>query len=173
MEKLTRAVLSSDDGGVPLSRFAGDYLRMTKTEFPWKEYGFSSARDMLLSMENVVEFKFLDEENQFYLVPAHVTNTSKEVSRSPIRRIKENRQINSTVVSGGISDRIHHSSNNSTHSITGTITSDDIPALVEVEENNGFTVDHLGRVSVYVTQSKEKPAKNYWNVRIVFFCDVQ
>lgn len=165
MEKLTRAVLSSDDGGVPLVRFASDYQRMTSTQFPWREYGFSSARDMLLSMENVVEFKFSDKEEQFYLFPARVTRNSND---GPSIQINENEQINSVVIPGRIGSRIQHSSSN--QSTSADITEGDtmyMPSLVETTSSQGgdmFAFDRYGRVSVYVSQSKEKPAKGYWNV---------
>lgn len=155
MEKLTRAVLSSDDGGVPLPRFASNYQRMTKTPFPWREYGFSSARDMLLSMETVVEFKFSDEENQFYLLPVHVTNTSNDSSHNQNTRIM-------AATSGRISSGIQHGSDNSIHSTASTNNT-----VVEMGQEKVFAMDHLGQVSVYLSQTQEKAARNFWNVCIL------
>lgn len=174
VEKLTRAVLSSDDGGVPLSRFSSDYQRMTKTQFPWREYGFASARDMLLSMESVVEFKFSDEEGQFYLVPAYEINgdggSTSKTSNIPRTQDNENKEMSSTRFAERF--RTLHTSNNSSHISDDTTTSDgSMPTLFEAQSNDEFTVDHLGRVSVYVSQSKEKPIVNgYWNVCCMYVC---
>ena len=173
VEKLTRAVLSSDDGGVPLARFSSDYQRMTKTQFPWREYGFSSARDMLLSMENIVEFKFSDEENQFYLLPAaHVTRNSADNSRNSGTWSRQSKSVASTERIN--SSRVLHSSINSCQPTASSDSNADepMPSLVETTgRGNGlFTFDHHGRVSVYVSQSKEKPAQGYWNVCIYVLC---
>lgn len=154
---------------MPLARFPSDYQRMTKTQFPWKDYGFHSARDMLLSMETIVEFKFSDEENQFYLLPVHVTNGSNDNSST---RITESKQLRGVVIPGRSSGGIQRSSNGGHQSTIVTVdtmaTNDDILAgKADHEDDGGFTVDQFGRVSVYVTQSKEKPAKDFWNVRIV------
>lgn len=157
VERITRAILSSEDGGVPLSRFEGDYRRMTKTQFPWRDYDFKSARDMLISMEKAVEFKFNDEEGQFYLLPVHVTITSNGTLEGAHARGKQ-------FSNGG--SRVQHSS--SGYSANTDVTADStMPSLVETVSDpmdDMFTVDQYGRVSVYVTQSREKPAMNYWNV---------
>ena len=158
MEKLTRAVLSSEGVGVPLLRFESDYRRMTRTEFPWKEYGFKSARDMLISMETVVEFKFNDQEGQFYLLPVHVT----------INGISGDEGVYIDRVSNGCSKVQHDSSNSSEQLAITDDTADTMPSLVEAGPDQMFSVDHFGRVSVFVGQSKEKPAKNFWNVCVMF-----
>ena len=174
VEKLTQAVLSSDDGGVPLHRFPSDYQRMTKTTFPWREYGFSSARDMLLSMENVVEFRFSDEENKFYLVPAHVSRmNNNERSRNSDTRGNECSRTESVEIPEGISGRIQHISSNSNYSINSTdATTEDsthMPMLVEAMPGQDiFSFDHYGRVSVHVSQTRERPARGYWNVSTVW-----
>ena len=174
VEKLTQAVLSSDDGGVPLHRFPSDYQRMTKTTFPWREYGFSSARDMLLSMENVVEFRFSDEENKFYLVPAHVSRMNNdERSHNSDTRGNECSRTESVEIPEGISGRIQHSNSNSNYSITSTdATTEDsthMPMLVEAMPGQDiFTFDHYGRVSVHVSQTRERPVRGYWNVSTVW-----
>ena len=157
VERITRAILSSEDGGVPLSRFEGDYRRMTKTQFPWREYDFKSARDMLISMEKAVEFKFNDEEGQFYLLPVHVTITSNGTFEDASVRAKH--------INNG-SSRIQHSSSNSYSASTDSTTDSEMPSLETALDpmDDMFTVDHYGRVSVFVSQSKEKPAVNYWNV---------
>ena len=157
VERITRAILSSEDGGVPLSRFEGDYRRMTKTQFPWRDYDFKSARDMLISMEKAVEFKFNDEEGQFYLLPVHVTITSNETPEDASARAK---QINN----GG--SRVRYNSNSCSYHSDG-MADGTMPSLVETVSDSmddAFTVDQYGRVSVYVAQSKEEPAVNYWNV---------
>ena len=158
MEKLTRAVLSSEGVGVPLLRFESDYRRMTRAEFPWKEYGFKSARDMLISMEKIVEFKFNDEEGQFYLLPVDVT----------INGILEDEGVHIDRVSNGCSRVQLDSSNNSEQLANYDCTTDAMPSLVDAESDHMFSVDHFGRVSVFVGQSKEKPAKNFWNVCYMF-----
>jgi len=116
---------------------------------------------MLLSMETVVEFKFSDEENQFYLLPVHVTSTSDETSSIQSTR------ITSAATSGRISSRIQHADDNSNQLIACTNSTADssIPSLVE--ENDMLTMDHYGQVSVYLSQSREKPVKNFWNVCIL------
>lgn len=175
VEKLTRAVVSSDDGGVPLHRFPTDYERMTRTTFPWREYGFSSARDMLLSMENVVEFKFSDEDNKFYLVPVHVNMNSIERSYNSAMHINETVTDSTASSERSSSSRIQHGSSNSSNSITSSDaatenTTTHLPLLVETmpgQEDGTFAFDHYGRVSVYVSQTKERPARGYWNVSIV------
>jgi len=157
-------VLSSEDGGIPLVRFASDYYRMTKTQFPWKEHGFISARDMLVSMESTVEFKYCEKENQFYLVPAaqnSVDNSfvhcepkdSLSAINTPLRTEQSSCVVNGTSVHNDTSD---------------------VPLLVEdtsLTKGGGvYEIDHLGRVSVYVTQTKDKPpVKNFWNVRITCY----
>ena len=165
VEKLTRAVLSSDDGGVPLHRFPSDYQRMTKTTFPWREYGFSSARDMLLSMENIVEFKFSDEENKFYLVPAHVTMNGNERSHNSATHINEE-MTDSTAISETSTSRIQHSSINSNHSVTSSdaITENATLMPLSGQGDDMFAFDHYGRVSIFVSQTKEKAERGYWNV---------
>ena len=166
VERITRAILSSEDGGVPLSRFEGDYQRMTKTQFPWREYDFKSARDMLISMEKAVEFKFNDEEGQFYLLPVHVTITSNGTLEDASARADESKQINNAV------SRVQYNSS-SDHSANTNGTADStMPSLVETTSDpmdDMFTVDQFGRVSVYVAQSKDKAVmNNYWNVCIIF-----
>ena len=146
---------------------------MTKTQFPWREYGFSSARDMLLSMENIVEFKFLDEENQFYLLPAaHVTRNSIDNSRNSGTWSRQSKSVASTERIN--SSRVLHNSINSCQSTASSDSNADkrMPSLVETtgQGNGMFTFDHHGRVSVYVSQSKEKPAQGYWNVCIYVLC---
>ena len=168
MERVTRAILSSEDGGVPLSRFEGDYRRMTKTQFPWKDYDFKSARDMLISMEKAVEFKFNDKEGQFYLLPVHVTITSSGTLEDASARVTESKHIDNA------RSRVQHSSSSSSScqsANTDTTADGRMPSLVDTSSDltdDMFTVDQYGRVSVYVAQSKEKAAMNYWNVRIMF-----
>lgn len=165
MEKLTRAVVASEDGGIPLARFATDYHRMTKTHFPWKEHGFTSARDMLVSMESTVEFRFCEKENQFYLVPAS-------------RRSNSNMHCNDgdlqTITSTPLRTEHSNCTVNGKNSVNDNEFVSDIPMLEDNKpdklahgDSGVYELDRYGRFSLYVTQTREKPpVKNFWNVCI-------
>jgi len=169
VEKLTHAVVASENGGIPLARFASDYHRMTKTQFPWKEHGFVSARDMLVSMESTVEFRFCEKENQFYLVPAarnrenninvHCSeDDSQTITSTPVRTEHRNCVLN----------RKNSINDNDFVSDIPLPEDDKLPTLAHGASTTGmYELDRYGRFSLYVTQTKDKPpVKSFWNVRV-------
>jgi len=165
VEKLTRAVVASEDGGIPLARFSTDYHRMTKTQFPWKEHGFTSARDMLVSMESTVEFRFCEKENQFYLVPA---------SRKSNSNVHCNEGDSQAIISTSLRTEHSNCTVKGKNSINDSEFASDIPTLEDnkpdklaLGDSGVYELDRYGRFSLYVTQTRDKPpVKNFWNVCI-------
>ena len=160
-------MVASEDGGIPLARFVSDYHRMTKTQFPWKEHGFISARDMLVSMESTVEFRFCDEENQFYLVPVAQNSGGNSYAHC-------NQDDSITFTSTPVRTEHSNCGRNSNNDFVS-----DVPLLVEDKlttvaqgDSGVYELDRYGRFSLYVTQTKDKPVKNFWNVRTYYYKEV-
>ena len=58
--KSTRSVLLSTSHGLPLKNFTRDYKVLVKSDFPFRECGYSSAMEMLRDMEGIGVVRFAE-----------------------------------------------------------------------------------------------------------------
>lgn len=65
--RFVRAVLLSSDRGVLLRDFCADYVKLVGTQLPYKQLGFSTCEEMLMSIPEAVTIVKTEQNGQLQL----------------------------------------------------------------------------------------------------------